>query len=158
MVPGIDAMNVGLALRDGFDQIVKGTANVSLPFIFESWLCASGACGIEESLGPAFFVPFDSESGISDSLPLYQTIRCVLDSPNVTVKFGLYSSQSASNRVISSAVSIRCSPCGMSEVRVESVSGRSSNSTWYCAPCKEGQYIIDPDKDSCQDCPVGTRS
>ena len=82
MVPGIVAINVGLALRDGFGQIVKGTASVSLPFIFESWICASGACCIEESLGPAFFVPFDSESKISNSLPLDQAIRCLLDSPD----------------------------------------------------------------------------
>ena len=156
MVPGIDFLNVGLALSDGFGQIVKGTAKVLLPFIFESWLCASAACGIEQSLGPTFFVPFDSASGISNSLPLNQRVTCALDSPNITILFGLYSSQSVSAQVISSAVSIRCSPCGKSQVRVESESG-SGSSTWYCAPCNEGQYIIDPDKDSCQNCPIGTK-
>ena len=152
MVPGVDFIDVAIALKDSIGQLVKGTATLPVPYILEAWVCRNSSCGIEKSLVPLKFLSFDSISGISKSLESEQTIRCVEGSPQVTAIFTLYQSESPS---LALGVEFVCKKCGAMQVRVfgQEVNGFR---TWTCVPCLAGQYIINSDLDTCQNCPVGT--
>ena len=153
MIPGINVINVSVILRDCLDQIVKGTAQLPVPYILELWLCPNASCSIEQSLVPLKFMSFESLSGISNSLQAEQSIRCLESSPNVTVQISLYGS-SAQTEGLMVSVNIMCVRCVQMQYRVfeQAVTGFR---TWSCAECRTGQYIIDPEKDSCQNCPLG---
>jgi hypothetical protein len=152
MIPGIDFLNVSLYLKDCLDQHIKGTAKLPLPYILDYWSCSSGRCGIGQTLAPIQFLAFNSESGISHSLTAAQTIRCALSTSNITAHFGVYGSISDSVQ-LSSSVTIRCLKCGKSQIRIEDSTAAAKG--WVCMPCSAGKYIIDPDRDQCQNCPSG---
>jgi hypothetical protein len=156
MIPGIDLLNVSIALKDCFDHRVKGTSRIPIPYILNFWICPSEACSIEQSLAPLKFLSFDSVSGISSSLEAEQTVLCSSSAPNITVYFSVYGStlSASKTQLLASSASVRCAGCGRSQVRTEQ---QLQNITaWTCTPCLPGQYIIDPDKDSCNKCPLGT--
>jgi hypothetical protein len=156
MIPGIDLLNVSIALKDCFDNRVKGTSRIPIPYILNFWICPSEACSIEQSLSPLKFLSFNSVSGISSSLEAEQTVLCSSSSPNITVYFSVYGStlSATKTQLLASSASVRCAGCGRSQVRTEQ---QLQNITaWTCTPCLPGQYIIDPDKDSCNKCPLGT--
>jgi hypothetical protein len=156
IIPGIDLLNVSIALKDCFGQVVKGTPEISIPYILDFWICSIGACSIEQSLAPLKFVSFDSVSGIGSSLAAEQTVLCAESTPNITVYFSVYGASQSINtnwRLVSS-VRMSCMVCGSSQVRIEKQV--QDITTWACARCLPGYYIIDPNKDSCQKCPLGT--
>ena len=155
MVPGLDLLDVSLALKDCFGHEVKGTSRIPIPYILNCWVCPSQTCSIEQSLVPFRFLSFDSVSGISSSLAAGQTVLCSNSAPNITVHFSVYGPtlSGPQAQLLVSSVNVRCAGCGRSQVRSE---GQAQNITvWTCTPCRPGQYIIDPNKDSCQKCPLG---
>ena len=155
ITPGIDIVNVNIALRDGFGQLIKNSGVLSSPYLLEFWVCPSTSCGVEESLTPLKFLSFDSVSGISSAIQADQTIQCAINTSNVTLQFSLYGSESGPEaEALTSRINVRCLSCRGLQVRVASLKV-TGMSIWACAPCLVGQYIIDPDIDSCQDCPLG---
>jgi hypothetical protein len=151
LIPMISLVNVSVLLRDTFGQIVKGTSDIPIPYILELWTCSSARCRVQHSLSPLIFLPFDSTSGIADSSTLKQTIPCGTNSSMVTVHFSLYGSSSS---LLMESFAVRCLECGASQVRVNEVITNKA-SIWFCRPCLPGQYIMNQNEDSCQDCPLG---
>jgi hypothetical protein len=153
MIPMISLINVSLILRDTFGQIVKGTPEFPIPYVLESWTCSSARCRVQHSLSPLTFLTFDAKSGIADSLILKQTIPCGRNSSGVTVHFSLYGSTSSS---LLESFTVFCLECGASQVRINEVTTNEAP-IWICRPCLTGQYVINQNEGSCQDCPSGKR-
>ena len=151
LIPKIDPVNVSLLLKDSFGQIIRGTADIPIPYILEAWTCSSAACRVQHSLNPIVFFSFDPESGIVDTLASHQTIVCKANYQNVTVFFSVYGSTSS---LLTMSFSVNCLSCGASQVRINDFT-TNENPTWYCKYCLSGQYIINPNRDVCQDCPAG---
>ena len=149
LIPGIDLLNVSLRLKDGLGQIILGTLQHPIPYILDFWLCPSSQCTIGQSLAPLKFLSFDSDSGLSNSLAAAQTVRCAYGASNVTAEFGVH----GTNVPLTSSVTIDCRACGTSQVRAKAVIAQVA--AWFCVPCLAGQYIIDPDRYSCKNCPAG---
>jgi hypothetical protein len=151
LVPMMSVVNVSLVLKDAFGQIVKGTSDIPIPYLLESWSCSSARCRVQHSLSPLKFMSFDSESGIADSLILKQTIPCGRNSSTVTLHFSLYGSTSG---LLVESFTVLCLECGTSQVRVNEVTTNKAP-IWICRQCLTGQYVINQNEDSCQDCPAG---
>jgi hypothetical protein len=147
LVPMIDILNVSLLLKDRFGHIVKGTADIPIPYILEFWTCPSGLCKIQHSLSPLSFLSFDPESGIADTLTIKQTIPCGRNNSTISVLFSLYGSTSD---LLIEAFTVSCLECGASQVRVNEL----ETSTWFCRACLADQYVVYR-QGSCQDCPTG---
>jgi hypothetical protein len=145
LIPMITPMNVHMLMKDRFGQIVKGTAEIQIPYILESWTCSSVLCRIQHSLSPLTFLSFDPESGIADTSAFKKIIPCGRSSSTVTVHFALYGSTS---RLLIETFTVFCLECGASQVRVNEV----ESAIWFCRPCLSGQYVI---QDTCNDCPTG---
>jgi hypothetical protein len=150
MVPGIDTLNVRLGLKDGLGQRIRGTTELPVPYIFESWLCGSSSklCSIQESLVPIAFFSITSESGIASTLSMEQTIVCG-DSATVSAHFAVFGALSES---LATNVNVACSKCGNMQYKIQQI---NKASTWYCGTCSIGQYVINPETDICQTCPEG---
>ena len=151
LVPGISPLNVSLLLKDSFGHTIRGSADLPIPYILESWTCPSSSCSIQKSLTPLGFLSFDPLSGICNSLASRQTVLCIRNESMLVAQFSVYGSTSSS---LSTSFSVRCVSCGASQVRIEH-SYSNTDSAWYCSPCLAGQYIIDPNRDTCQNCPSG---
>jgi hypothetical protein len=151
LIPMISLVNVSMFLKDRFGQTVKGTTDIPIPYILQSWTCYSSYCKIQHSLSPLKFLSFDSQSGIADTLTLEQTIPCGRNSSTITLHFSLYGSTS---RLLSETFTVHCLKCGASQARINEVTIHEAP-IWFCRPCLAGQYIINQDQDSCQDCPIG---
>ena len=109
ITPGIDIVNVNIALRDGFGQLIKNSGVLSSPYLLEFWVCPSTSCGVEESLTPLKFLSFDSVSGISSAIQADQTIQCAINTSNVTLQFSLYGSESGPEaEALTSRINVRC--------------------------------------------------
>jgi len=78
---------------------------------------------------------------------------CVLGGSNIQNKSGLWEAVEGVYRVIS---------CPAGSQLINSTAGTSqgtfSNSLQQCKACLPGQYIINPDTDTCQECPPGSSS
>ena len=64
LVPGIEAFNITVQLKDGLGQIVKGSSLVPNTRVVTALVCDSGSvkCTISSSLNrQVFFLPFDLE-------------------------------------------------------------------------------------------------
>jgi hypothetical protein len=153
LIPMITPVNVSMILKDRFGQIVKGTTDVPIPYILQSWTCNSALCRIQNSLSPLKFLSFDSESGVADTLTLQQTIPCSRDISTVTLHFSLYGSTSS---LLLETFTVLCLRCGASQIRINEVAV-DETPIWFCRSCQAGQYIINQDQDSCQDCPSGNK-
>jgi hypothetical protein len=154
MIPGIDVLNASLVMKDALGQIVKGTAEVTMPYILESWSCPQSACATKQSQNPHFYIPFDSVSGIGSTFPSNRTIACAIGDPSVTIFFNLYGAHTQSLPVAPSSIDVLCAACDAMQVRTQ-VQGSNGTAKWQCSPCRAGQYIIDPNQDVCQNCPLG---
>jgi hypothetical protein len=154
LIPMITFVNISLILKDRFGQIIKGTADIPIPYILESWSCSTALCSIQHSLSPLKFLLFDPESGIADALTLRQTIPCGRNSSTVMLHFSLYGSTSI---LLLETFTVSCLECGISQVRINEFTIHE-DPIWFCRPCLAGQYIINQNQDSCQDCPTGKSS
>ncbi len=152
MVPGIDVLNVSLGLKDGLGQIIRGTAELPVPYIFQSWVCSSSSqaesCGIQQSLVPLAFFSVSAESGVASTLPMDQTIVCG-ESAAVSAQFAVYGTTS---KLLATNVDVVCRKCGKMQYRIQEI---NKANTWYCGTCSVGKYIINPDTHLCQTCPEG---
>jgi hypothetical protein len=155
MVPGIDALNVSLGLKDGLGQRILGTSDLPVPYIFQSWLCISSSkqCSLQQSLIPITFISISSESGVASTLLMDQTIVCG-ESANISAHFTVFGSTSKS---LANLVNFRCLGCGNMQYRIQETN-KAIGSTWYCGTCSVGQYVINPDTDKCQTCPEGKQA
>ena len=153
MVPGIDVLNMSLGLKDGLDQRIRGTAELPVPYIFESWLCRSSSepCSVQQSLVPIAFFSISSESGVASTLSMDQTIVCG-DSATVSAHFAVFG---ATSKSLTINVNLLCLKCGKMHYTIQEI---NKASTWYCGTCSVGQYVIDPDTDMCQTCPEGKKT
>jgi hypothetical protein len=151
MIPGIHVLDASLELRDSFEQLVKGTEELPVPYLLESWACSARSCPIQQSLMSPLFLSFESESGVSNTAMSESTIKCSPNTPNVTVTLSLFGSSSP---LLSKTLQVQCLRCGNSQVRVNEVGKIKS---WFCSHCNAGQYIIDSDLYKCQNCPVGAQ-
>ena len=151
LTPMISFVNVSMMLKDSFGQILKGTPNIPIAYILEAWTCSTADCTIQTSLSPLTFLTFDPESGIADSATLKLSSPCVENHSTVIIYFTVYGSTSS---LLTASFTLQCFGCGTHEFRVKDVSS-SGVRAWYCKPCLAGQYIINPNYDSCQDCPSG---
>jgi hypothetical protein len=152
--PMIDPVNVSWLLRDSFGQIIKGTADFQTSYVMESWTCLFSDCKMQQSLSPVAFHSFDAESGIVDILASNFMTPCAINHPTVIIHFSLYGSTSS---LLTKTSTVFCRPCGSSQVRIHDMSPNKFP-IWFCRPCLSGQYIINPNEDSCQDCPAGDLS
>ena len=150
LIPMINLVNVSLLLKDSFGQKIKGTVDIPIPYILESWVCSSDACEIQESLSPLTFLTFDP-SGIANSVAVKQTIPCGSNSSTVTLQYSLYGSTST---LLIKKFTVLCVGCDASQERVYEVT-TNGYPIWFCRFCLAGQYIINPNLDTCQDCPAG---
>jgi hypothetical protein len=152
MVPGIDALNVKLGLKDGMGQRIRGTAELPVPYVFESCLCGSSSklCSTQQSLTPVAFFPISWEWGVASTLSMKTTIVCE-DSATVSAHFAVLG---ATFKSLSTNVNVQCLKCGKMQYRIEKQEINKA-SIWYCSACIFGQYVIEPETDICQTCPTG---
>ncbi len=151
LIPMISVVNVSLVLKDMFGQIVKGTSQIPIPYLLESWTCSSARCRVQHSLSPLTFLSLDPVSGIADYSVLRQTVPCGRNSSTITIHFSLYGSTSS---LLIESFTVLCLECGASQVRVNLISTNEAP-IWICRQCLTGQYVINQKIDSCQDCPSG---
>jgi hypothetical protein len=151
LVPMINPVNASLLLKDRFGQIVKGTKEISIPYILESWTCPSTLCNIQHSLNPLAFLSFDPETGIADATASNLMVPCSGNSSTATIYFTVYRSTSS---FLTKSFRMLCLGCDASQTRVNDVT-TNNIPIWFCRPCRPGQYIINPNEGTCQDCPAG---
>ena len=154
LIPGIDSVNVGLLMKDGFGQMIKGTTDYPIPYILEWWTCPLASCGVQSSLSPLSFLSFDTYSGVANTSRSKQSVVCTEQYSAVTIYFSVYGS--ASN-LLTETVEVHCLECSQPQARENEVA-TNGFPVWFCMPCLAGQYIINPNQDSCQDCPAGKPS
>lgn len=145
LVPGQDSMKYTLVVSDRFQNIVKPDPSSHFLKIL---ICPSNHsdCQDFESISPPSFAIFDDDFIYSVSSPMI--LRCPLDEKDVVAQLSISGSNLPN---IYQAVS--CSPCQSGQERTMDTAGK----TWVCKSCEKYQYVVDPNRFKCEDCPVGAR-
>jgi hypothetical protein len=121
-------------------------AEVNVPAVCT--LCRPGSY----SLSPLVQSPGSSSNSSPSCLSCPIGCDCDLGGSNIQNKSGLWKAVEGVYRVIS---------CPAGSQLINSTAGTSqgifSNSLQQCKACLPGQYIIDPDTDTCQECPPGSQ-
>eukprot|EP00961_Rhodomonas_salina_P076588 1028289-Rhodomonas_salina.1 len=147
-VPGQLNLNITIFLLDSKGQIIDGRVEES---VIQMTVCAEldsdGSCDTLASLQPATFLGYQG-AGLRTIDRIAQVESCPVGRKTVQVQFTLPSDPSI--RAIWEA---ECLPCEAGQSRMETSQG--AHVLWTCRSCAAGQYIINPNEDECQDCPVG---
>ena len=156
-VPGIDAIDLVVGLEDALGQTVRGSASFANPYVIELLPCVpNAACSDLNSLGPGSFYQCN-QSGLcrTRTKTTLSSVLCLANRSEAAVILSCGS-------LAPVEVALRCLPCEPGQhMQLQEGGGTdlsllaSSFHTWSCISCLEGQYIIDPQKDSCQNCPSG---
>jgi hypothetical protein len=157
-VPGIDTLDVEVALADGLHQAVRGSDTFVVPYVVKVMVCSQAAqCTDLSSLVPSSYFGCD-QSGLcstkkaatskSTSLP------CLVNQSGVVAVLSYALSNTASASV---NLPLRCLPCSEGQqMSYEDLGDPTlSQQKWQCNACGPGMTIIDPNnaQHRCIACP-----
>ena len=165
-IPGQDPVDLALVLLDGLSQIIRGSPATPLTFVLVLILCSptEKICNFDTALRGPVFYSFDSQTGVSSTLPrqnasdsavsAFQTLVCPVGSENEmqVVNLHIYLSGSVSP-YLSRKVKMNCLKCRAGQSKTLSIAAGSKTESWSCPSCTTGQYIIDPNLYPCRKCP-----
>lgn len=138
LVPGQGTTDFAVALLDGLGTVVAGTSKIPLAFVLTVVACGVD-CGVDNGLRPPTFYAFGNNVS-----RVVQTVVCPADS--AVLRFFL---SGTTVPYLSRSVNLTCLQCQAGQYRTQ------SDGAWYCGTCLPTQYIIDPNRDVCRECPVG---
>jgi len=158
-IPGQNILDLSLLLLDGLGQIVRGSSLVPLTYVAVSLLCTPGgpSCSYNTALHGPVFTSFNPISGVCETVGVNQSglqdVVCPLGGTSVLVQVSLFGSASP---YLSRTVQMSCRACSAGQSRTEGVAnGAISVRSWSCRSCLPTQYVVDPNRHPCRQCPVG---
>jgi predicted outer membrane repeat protein len=156
-IPGQNVLDLSLLLLDGVGQIVRGSTLVPLTYVAVSLLCTPGgsACSYNTALHGPVFNSFNPISGICQTIGVNQSglqdLVCPIGGTSVLVQVSLFGSASP---YLSRTVQMTCLACSAGQSRTEGVAnGAESVRSWSCRSCLPTQYVVDPNRHPCRQCP-----
>ena len=95
--------------------------------------------------------PFDN-NGLGATLT--QDVLCPTGASSLLATLSVLGSPESSLPFFIRQIGIECTPCASGQSRTEGfTSAQPALSYWYCKSCSQGQYIINPNQNACQNCP-----
>ena len=156
-IPGQDKLDIAFVLLDGIGTVVVGSATNHLPFVLIMLFCdpAVGTdCNFENALSGPSFHTFDSITGIGHTLSQSPAIVCPSGPHGDLAAVNVFLFVSGTNTpFLSCTIQLSCRECQEGQSRTRSVAPGSRHLSWTCPSCLPTQYVIDPNKFLCRNCP-----
>jgi hypothetical protein len=157
-VPGIDTLDVEVALADGLDQDVCGSDTFVIPYVVKVTVCSlASQCTDLSSLVPSSYFGCD-QSGLCStkkaSTSKSTSLQCLANQSGVVAVVSYALSNTVS---VSINLPLRCLPCSEGQqISYEDLRDPTlSPQKWKCNACGPGMTIIDPNnaQHRCIACP-----